>query len=448
MHDIEAEYRRLHPGSAALSKQALQVFPSGLTHDTRRFDPFPIYVERAQGSHKWDADGNEIIDYVMGHGALLTGHGQPDLVAAVQKQMGAGTHYGASHHLEIEWAKAIIDLIPSGEKVRLHSSGTEATMMAIRLARAFTGRSKLIKFEDHFHGWHDVVSGATVPDSPIPAAFGVARQTMETLYSLPPGDIGAVRQALQSDNDIAAVIVEPTGAHYGQTPLDPTFLQQLRDVTQETGTILIFDEVVTGFRIAPGGAQERYGVTPDLTTLAKIVAGGLPGGAVTGRADIMSVLDFRAEERVTEGRVYHPGTFNGNPLSASAALVMLADVKAGAPGEAERRAGPIVPAMNQILASSGVNGAAWGHASILHVTLGHDTPRPDGFEWDLFPQLPKDPPAQLIMAFSMAMINRGVQFMGAGNAAFVSTVHSDTDVDKTLAAFEGAIGDLQKAGLV
>lgn len=448
MHEIEAQYRRLHPASEQLSAQAVQVFPSGLTHDTRRFDPFPIYVDRAKGSHKWDADGNEIIDYVMGHGALLTGHGDPAIVAAVQKQMELGTHYGASHRLEIEWAKQIIDLIPSGEKVRLHSSGTEATMMAIRLCRAFTGRNKLVKFEDHFHGWHDVVSGASVADSDVPAAFGVARQTMETLYSLPPGDIDAVRQTLRDDNDIAAVIVEPTGAHYGQTPLPASFLHELRQVTQEAGVLLIFDEVVTGFRIAAGGAQERYGVTPDLTTLAKIVAGGLPGGAVTGRADIMSVMDFRSEERVTEGRVYHPGTFNGNPLSASAALAMLASVKAGAPVEAEKRTAPLVLDMNRIFAASGISGCAWSHASIVHVTLGLPTRRPEGVEWEYFPELPPDTPAALLMAFSMALINRGVQFMGAGNAAFVSSVHSDNDIDKTLAAFEGALGDLQKAGLI
>src|SRR5688572_8343617 len=264
MHEIEAEYRRKHPTSAQLSSEAVQVFPSGLTHDTRKFDPFPIYVDRAQGSRKWDADGNELVDYVMGHGALITGHGHPDVVAAVQKQAAQGTHYGASHRLEIEWAKQIIDLIPSGEKVRFHSSGTEATMMAIRLCRAFTGRTKLIKFEDHFHGWHDVVSGATVPDDDVPAAFGVARQFMETLYSLPPGDIDSVRRTLREDDDIAAVIVEPTGAHYGQSPMPSSFLHELRQATQEAGVLLIFDEVVTGFRISAGGAQQRYGVMPDL----------------------------------------------------------------------------------------------------------------------------------------------------------------------------------------
>lgn len=447
MHQIEEAYRRLHPASERLWQDAITVFPSGLTHDTRYFDPFPVYVDRAQGSRKWDADGNELIDYVMGHGALLLGHGDPEIVAAVQRQVERGTHYGASHALEIAWARQITELIPSGEKVRFHSSGTEATMLAIRLARAFTGRSKLIKFDEHFHGWHDLVSGANVPDSDIPAAFGVTRQTMETLYSLPPGDIDAVQRTIEDDVDIAAVIIEPTGARYGQAPIPPSFLQELREVTQAAGIILIFDEVVTGFRISPGGAQERYGVTPDLTTLAKIVAGGLPGGAVTGRADIMSVLDFRTEERATSGRVYHPGTFNANPLSASAALVMLERVKAGAPAVAEQRTGPLVQEMNRLFRTRRIPGAAWAHASILHLTLGLPCPVPDATEWT-FAEQPPTPPPDLLMAFSMALINHGVHFMGAGNAAFVSAVHTDHDIDQTLAAFEAAISDLQAAGLL
>lgn len=447
MNQIEAEYRRLHPSSAELAEQALGVFPSGLTHDTRRFDPFPLYVDRAQGSRKWDADGNELIDYVMGHGALILGHGHPAVVAAVTEQMARGTHYGASHRLEIEWAKQIIDLIPSGEKVRFHSSGTEATMMAIRLARAFTGRTKLIKFEDHFHGWHDLVSGATVPDDDVPAAFGVARQLMETLYSLPAGDIDSVRRTLREDGDVAAVIVEPTGAHYGQSPMPSSFLHELRQITGETGTLLIFDEVVTGFRISTGGAQQRYGVMPDLTTLAKIVAGGLPGGAVTGRADIMSVMDFRAEERATDSRVYHPGTFNGNPLSAAAALAVLPLVKSGAPEQAEKLAGPLVRGMNQAFATTGVPGAAWAHASIVHHTVGADCPRPEGLEWTFADQPPEPRPA-VLGAFMQALLNRGVYFMGAGNAAFVSAVHTEADIDATIAAFEDALGDLKTAGIV
>lgn len=447
MHEIEAEYRRKHPKSAALAEEALSVFPSGLTHDTRRFDPFPLYVERAQGSRKWDVDGLEYIDYVMGHGSLILGHSHPSVVEAVSTQMARGTHYGASHPLEIEWAKLIIGLIPTAERVRFHSSGTEATMMAIRLARAFTGRTKVIKFEDHFHGWHDLVSGATVPDDDVPAALGVARQLMETLYSLPPGDIDAVRRVLRDDpDDVAAVIIEPTGAHYGERPIPPSFLHELRQATEEAGVLLIFDEVVTGFRIAPGGAQQRYGVRPDLTTLAKIVAGGLPGGAVTGRADIMSVLDFRSEERVTEGRVYHPGTFNANPLSAAAALAVLPQVRAGAPEVAEMLAGPLVVAMNRAFASSGVPGAAWRHASIVHYTIGTPCPRPDGVEWT-HAERPPLPNPVLLTAMMQALLNRGVYFMGAGNAAFVSAVHTEADIDATAAVFEAALGDLKTAGL-
>jgi glutamate-1-semialdehyde 2,1-aminomutase len=446
MNAIQDEYRRKHPASEKLSYEALSVFPSGLTHDTRRFDPFPIYVEHADGAHKWDVDGNELIDYVMGHGALLLGHGDPDVVQAVQQQVARGTHYGASHEAEVRWAQAIIDLVPSVEKVRLDSSGTEATMLAIRLARAFTGKTKVIKFEEHFHGWHDLVSGANVADKPVPYAFGVARQLMETLYVMPIHDIDAVARILRDDPDVAAVIIEPTGAHYGQTPVQPSFLHELREATQQTGALLIFDEVVTGFRISPGGAQQRYGVMPDLTTMAKIVAGGLPGGAAGGRADIMSVLDFRANERATTDRVYHPGTFNGNPLSAAAAVVALRKVKEGAPEQAEKLTGPLVEGINSAFASTGITGAAWCHASIAHLTLGNPVQRPDGIEWTN-PVSPPDPRPDLLQAFHAALINRGVQFMGAGNAIFVSTVHTAKDIDETIAAVEGALGDLKAAGL-
>jgi glutamate-1-semialdehyde 2,1-aminomutase len=369
------------------------------------------------------------------------------VVEAVTRQMARGTHYGASHALEIEWAKWVTELMPSVEKVRFHSSGTEATMMAIRLARGFTGRSRLIKFENHFHGWHDLVSGANVPDETTPFAFGVARELMQTLHVLPAGDIDAVARTIRDDGEIAAVIVEPTGAHYGEEPLLPSFLHELRQVTAETGVVLIFDEVVTGFRISDGGVQKRYGVMPDLTTMAKIVAGGLPGGAVGGNASIMSVLDLRNEERATDGRIYHPGTFNANPLSASAAVAALPLVKAGAPAAAEALAAPLVRGINRALDDANLPGAAWCHASIMHFTLGQPCHRPDGIEWDT-PEQPPLPDPDLLANLAPALINRGVHFMGAANAAFVSSVHTPEEIDSAVEAFAGALGDLKAAGLL
>ncbi len=447
MNHIETEFVRKHPGSERLAREARTYFPSGVTHDSRFLRPFPLYVDRAEGSRKWDVDGNELIDFVMGHGALLLGHGHPAVVEAAQRQMTRGTHYGASHALEIEWAKWVTELVPSVDKVRFHSSGTEATMMAIRLARGFTGRSHLIKFENHFHGWHDVVSGANLPDQETPFAFGVARELMETLHVLPAGNVDAVARTIREDPEIAAVIIEPTGAHYGEEPILPSFLHELREVTAESGVVLIFDEVVTGFRVSDGGVQKRYDVLPDLTTMAKIVAGGLPGGAVGGNASIMSVLDLRDEERVTDGRIYHPGTFNANPLSAAAATAALPLVKAGAPAAAEALAAPLVRGINRALDDAKVPGSAWCHASIVHFTLGQPCHRPDGIEWDTTEQPPLPDPA-LLANLTQAMINRGVHLMGAGNAAFVSSVHTPQEIDSAVEAFAGVLRDLKADGLV
>ncbi|HEU4758744.1 MAG TPA: aminotransferase class III-fold pyridoxal phosphate-dependent enzyme, partial [Dehalococcoidia bacterium] len=308
------DYCRLHPSSAGLYEEAVKTFPSGVTHDIRYLEPFPLCVDHAAGSRKWDVDGNEIIDYVMGHGALFLGHAHPDLVKAVTQQVAKGTHYGASHVLELEWAKLVTQLVPSAQEVRFTSSGTEATLMAIRLARAYTGRDKLMKFDYHFHGWHDSVVGARYAESDVPRSAGVPAATLSDTISLPQGDMRPVENRL-AEGDVAAVILEPTGASWGTLPLREGFLIDLREATARHGAVLIFDEVVTGFRVAPGGAQARYGVTPDLTALAKILAGGLPGGAVVGKADIISLMEFRDDAAWNaERRVAHPGTFNANPL--------------------------------------------------------------------------------------------------------------------------------------
>ncbi|MEO8458569.1 MAG: aminotransferase class III-fold pyridoxal phosphate-dependent enzyme, partial [Chloroflexota bacterium] len=355
-------YVRLHPGSARAYEEASRVFPSGVTHDVRYLTPFPLFVDRAAGSHKWDVDGNEIIDYVMGHGALFMGHAHPAITAAIVEQAAKGTHYGANHLLEVEWGSLVTQIVPSAEEVKFTSSGTEATLMAIRLARAYTGRDRILKFDGHFHGWHDAVTGARDPEGDTPASAGVPASVSSNTICVAQGDIRAVEEKLAA-GDVAAVILEPTGASYGTMPLDSSFLGQVREATARANTVLIFDEVVTGFRVAPGGTQARYGVTPDLTTLAKILAGGMPGGAVAGKTDIISMLEFR-DSRWNAKRVQHPGTFNANPVSAAAGVAML---KMVATGEHHAHADDLnqrlIPALNDVLDLAGIPGAAYGLAS-------------------------------------------------------------------------------------
>src|SRR3990172_2446902 len=317
-------YAAERAGSRQLHRRAQRVFANGVTHQIRMQDPFPIYVSHAEGAHKWDVDGHRYVDYVGGHGALLLGHGHPAIVAAVGEQIAKGTHYGACHELEARWGELVEQLVPSAERVRFVSSGTEAVMMAFRLARAFAGRPKVLKFQAHFHGWHDYgMAGLSIPFE-TPASPGIPAAVFDTVVVCPANDPAALAAALQP-GDVAAAIVEPTGAHFGQVPLRPAFLADLRRLCTGHGTLLIFDEVVTGFRYAPGGVQALSGVIPDLTTLAKILAGGLPGGAVVGRADIMAAFEFRADPQWNRyRRLYHPGTFNANPLSAAAGVAPLA----------------------------------------------------------------------------------------------------------------------------
>ena len=274
-------YRRHTSKSAGLYERAQHVFPSGVTHDGRFLEPYPIYVERAAGSRKWDVDGNEYVDYAGGHGALLLGHNHPTVIDAIARQLPRGTHYGSGHELEIRWGELVQQLIPSAELVRFTNSGTEATLLALRLARAFTKRPKILRFAGHFHGWHDHMAfgvGSHFDGTPTP---GVLTEVAENVVLAPPGDIDATRQILSGHDDIAAIILEPTGASWGQVPIAQSFIEALAELARAQGVLLIFDEVISGFRCSPGGAQAYYHVKPDLTTLAKILAGGLPGGALS-----------------------------------------------------------------------------------------------------------------------------------------------------------------------
>lgn len=446
---VEA-YRRAHPTSEALFRRAKGSIPGGITHDIRHLKPFPLYVERAQGSRKWDVDGHELIDYWMGHGALLLGHCPPEVTRAVAAQLEKGTHYGACHELEVRWAEAVKRLIPSAETVRFTMSGTEATQLAIRLARAYTGKTKVIKFEGHFHGWHDYAMAGVKPPYAEPLSSGVPDGPLQDILLSPPNDLSWV-EALLREHEVAAVILEPGGGTAGAVPTAPGFLQGLRELTAQRGVVLIFDEVITGFRYAPGGAQEYYGVTPDLTTLAKILAGGLPGGAVAGKAAIMDRLAFSDDLLGGRGRkVAHAGTFNANPLSAAAGLAMLELI---ADGEAQKRAARAAElfrnGVNEVITRLNVDAWVYGEASVFHLLLEPrhlGVGRPGSGEplnhWTLLSY----PNLDLYHLLRVALILNGVDFPGFHG--WVSAVHSDEDIEQTVRAFEQALKMLREEGVL
>jgi glutamate-1-semialdehyde 2,1-aminomutase len=416
--------------SAALYQRAQNIYPSGVTHDIRYMEPFPIYVTHADGSRKWDVDGNEYIDYWSGHGALLLGHNYPSVRDATAEQALKGTHYGACHELEVEWGELIQQIVPSGEKVKFFSSGTEATMMAMRLVRAFTGKEKILKMRGHFHGWHDYATVGMEAPWDEPVSQGIPKGVQDSMVTIPFRDIDALRAALDANPDIGGVITLVGGTTANEQAPHVEYLRQVRELTRERGVILIFDEVVTGFRYAPGGCQEYYGVTPDVTTLAKILAGGLPGGAIAGRADVLSSLEFRKDpEWMRHKRVRHPGTYNANPLSAAAGVACLKVVRDPAiQRKATATADLLRAGCNAVLARHGVEGNFGGEVSLI-------TPS--------FPGA-KVKGKELGRRIRMAMQIGGIDVNG--DNLIVSAVHTEKDVERTIEAFDDAVGLLKDDG--
>jgi glutamate-1-semialdehyde 2,1-aminomutase len=443
---LDDTYAETLPNSRELFARAQRVFPDGVTHDNRRMQPFPIYVERAEGAYKWDADGHRYIDYWMGHGALLLGHSPPHICQAVIEQMPRGTHYGASHAKEVEWGEWVCRLVPCAEMVRFTASGTEATHMALRLARAHTGHRRVVKFAGHFHGWHEGLEVGVQPPYENGPEAGQMQEAVDAVALCPPNDLAAVRAALAA-GDVAAVILEPTGGHFGTVPLAPGFLGALREETTKAGALLIFDEVVTGFRVAPGGAQALYGVTPDLSTFAKILAGGLPGGAVAGRTDVLAFLDTKASGHT---KIHHPGTFNANPLSAAAGVAMLASIADGAAQRlANEQAAKLRYGMNAVLAREKVSWKVYGQYSDWKLYYGADAPPRDGGDQSVddvpWQRLDARHPRQS-RALRQALILQGIDFNGG--RALVGTCHTDDVVAETLVGFEAAVRGVKESGLV
>ncbi len=444
---IEQEYAETRPKSRALHERARQSMPSGVAHDGRVFAPFPFYVERADGARKWDVDGHVYLDCWSGHGALILGHNHPAIVAAITEQARRGLHYSACHELEIRWAELIRACVPGAERVRFTMTGTETTALAVRVARAFTGRSTIVKFQGHFHGVHDALVPAVKDPFEIPMSAGVPAGTLATTLVARHNDLDHVRELLD-DHEVAAVILEPAGARSMTAPTNPAFLRALRELTRARSVVLIFDEVVTGFRMAPGGAQEYYGVTADLTCLAKAVAGGLPGAALAGRADLLDTIAFAGDpKRDRTRRVADQGTYSATPLVAAAGVAGLEILRTGEVQRELNRLGDRLRAgMNQALKSRGVRGCVYGASSIFRVYLGADMHELGLDSWTLDVARLDRGMGPVGAKLHLAMLLNGVDYNRGSANGWLNAAMTDTDVDAMVAAFDRSLERLRREG--
>jgi glutamate-1-semialdehyde 2,1-aminomutase len=442
-------YLQKTPKSRGLYERALGVFPSGVTHDVRFLKPYPISISHALGSHKWDVDGNEYVDYFGGHGSLILGHNHPAVVEAVKEQLSRGTHFGASHELELEWAELIRKMVPCAEKVRFTNSGTEASHLAMRVARAFTGRDKIVRFISHFHGWHDQAAFGSIShfDGSLPA--GITRETTESILLCEPNDLEGVRNILETRTDVAAVILEPTGSTFGQVPTSGEFLAKLQSLTRTHQVLLIFDEVITGFRVAPGGAQQYYGVVPDLCLLAKAMAGGYSGGALVGRADVMDIMTMTNDSAWNrDRRVAHQGTYNANPISAAAGLTTLRLIASGEVTEkANQNAETLRRELNQVVQRQAMNWIVYGEFSGFHIFANHenlDISLADIYSGKVpYSKLKGGTPLPLIHQIRSGWLAGGVDIV-TWPGGWVSAVHTEEDIDRTAVAFGQLLTELKE----
>jgi glutamate-1-semialdehyde 2,1-aminomutase len=422
--------------SGELFEEAQRYLPGGVNSPVRAFravDGQPLFIKRAHGAKLYDEDGNEFLDYVCSWGAIILGHSHPKVTSALKQVIEGGTSFGAPTERETTLAKLITSAVPSIEMVRFVNSGTEATMSALRLARAFTGRDKILKFAGCYHGHSDGLlaragSGVTtlgLPDSPgVPASY-----TQNTLVA-PYNDLKAVEQFFTAfGKEIAAVIVEPVAANMGVVAPRSGFLQGLREITSSSGALLIFDEVITGFRVAYGGAQELYGVTPDLTCLGKIIGGGLPVGAYGGKRELMELV-------APLGPVYQAGTLSGNPLAMAAGIETLRILsQPGIYEQLEEKASALENGLTRLAAESGVAVFTSRVGSILTLFFANR----EVTDYDL--ALSSD--TKLYSRFFNRMLEGGIYLAPSQfEAAFVSLAHTEEDIEATLRAAEEALSQI------
>ncbi|MEM5015851.1 glutamate-1-semialdehyde 2,1-aminomutase [Metabacillus indicus] len=427
---------RSYEKSGKAFAEAQGLMPGGVNSPVRAFKSVamdPIFMERGKGSKIYDIDGNEYIDYVLSWGPLILGHTNDSVVEAIKKVTESGTSFGAPTLIENELAKLVIDRVPSIEIIRMVSSGTEATMSALRLARGFTGRNKILKFEGCYHGHGDsllIKAGSGVATLGLPDSPGVPEGVAKNTITVPYNDMESVKYAFeQFGDDIAGVIVEPVAGNMGVVPPLPGFLESLRSITEEYGSLLIFDEVMTGFRVDYGCAQGYFGVTPDLTCLGKVIGGGLPVGAYGGRADIMKQV-------APSGPIYQAGTLSGNPLAMTAGYATLSQLTPDTYKEFGRKAD---------ILEEGLKAAAEKHG--IPITVNRAGSMIGFFFTDenvINFEKAKTSNLEYFSKFYREMANEGVflppsQFEGL----FLSTAHTDEDLEKTIAAADKAFAALK-----
>ncbi len=415
-------------GSERFYKEACEVIPGGVNspvRSARAVGMTPLFIKEARGSRIVDADGNTYIDYVASWGPLILGHAHPRVVEAVKAAAEKGTSYGIPTEPELRMARMVVEMVPSIEMIRMVNSGTEATMSAVRLARGYTGRKKIIKFNGCYHGHVDsllVRSGSGLATFGIPGSPGIPDEVVQHTLSLPYNDLAELRKVMKDvGGEVAGIIVEPVAANMGVVPPEADFLPGLRSLCTQHGALLIFDEVITGFRLGTGGAQQLYGVMPDLTCLGKIIGGGLPVGAYGGRRDIMSRM-------APAGDVYQAGTLSGNPLAMSAGLATLQLLREeGVYEELDRKTGYLARGMAQAAEAAGVKIFQTRVGSIGCAFFTDRTVR--DFE------TAQTSDTQAYAAFFQEMLKRGVYLAPSQfEAFFISAAHTLEDLDRTLEA--------------